>query len=186
MKISLCRATVKELSVQLQFAFYRGDSRRIRRISALLYLADGLSVRAIAERLGISRETIYAWLRAFLLDRCGSLSYRTSPGRPPKLTPKQKQRLKELITAGPEAAGYCTSCWNSALVQHLIEREFGCLYSVHYISQLLYSLGFSYQKARFVSDHLDEEARERWLSQVWPRIPEEARRTGALLLFSDG
>jgi transposase len=183
--IRFCRATVKELSWHLQVAFRRGDRRLGRRITALLWLADGQPVAEIAARLGLSRETVYAWLRAFLLDRCASLSYRTSPGRPAKLTPTQKQYLRALITAGPEAAGYPTGCWNSALVQALIEREFGCCYSVHYLSELLHNLGFSYQKARFVSDHLDEGRRQRWLTTEWPAILRAAWRRGALLLFAD-
>lgn len=58
---------------------------------------------------------------------------------------------------GPGAAGYETGCWNSALIQDLIRREFGKRYNVHYLSTLLKNLGFSYQKARFVSDHHNPE-----------------------------
>jgi len=49
----------------------------------------------------------------------------------------------------------------------------------------LKNLGFSYQKARFVSDHLDPLARQKWLSVTWPAIVKEARDRGALLLFTD-
>jgi hypothetical protein len=49
----------------------------------------------------------------------------------------------------------------------------------------LRGLGFSYQKARFVSDHLDEARRQRWVSEEWPAIVAEARRRKALLLFAD-
>lgn len=177
--------TVKALSQKLQAAFQKGDGRVVRRITALLWLSDGLAVREVCERVGVSRETVYGWVRAFVLEGMDSLKYRTSPGRPSKLTKTQKQRLKELVTQGPQAAGYATGCWNSALVQELILREFGKHYSVHYLSQLLRNLGLSYQKARFVSDHLDEQARQRWLSQVWPQLLEQARQRDALLLFAD-
>ncbi len=59
------------------------------------------------------------------------------------------------------------------------------LYSVQYVSELLRNLGFSYQKARFVSDHLDEVRRQRWHTHEWPAILAAARRQGALLLFGD-
>jgi transposase len=173
------------LTQQLQAAFRRADLRLIKRLTALLLLADGQPPEVVAERLALGRSTIYAWLHAFVLDRFASLRYRTSPGRPAKLTPSQKQRLKELITAGPEAAGYQTGCWNSALIQDLIHREFGQLYNCHYLSELLRNLGFSYQKARFISDHLDEERRRHWRQEVWPVIVEEARCRGAWLLFGD-
>jgi transposase len=47
------------------------------------------------------------------------------------------------------------------LIQQLMQREFGALYNRYYVCELLRNLGFSFQKARFVSDHLDEEARRR-------------------------
>jgi len=183
--IAFSRPTVKTLTQELQAALRLGDGRRSRHISALLMLADGHPVDTVIERLGVARSTVYAWVRAFLLDRWASLRRRSSPGRPPKLTPTHKQRLYDLVTAGPEAAGYQTGCWNSALLQDLIQREFGVLYNLHYLAELLGNLGFSYQKARFLSDHLNEEKRREWLSETWPTLIEVARRTGALLLFGD-
>jgi transposase len=185
LRVRLTAATVKQVLWQLRLAWRCGDKERIRRLTALVGVAEERPVAELAERLGVCEETIYAWLRAFLVDRWASLRRRTSPGRPPKLSPSQKMRLKEVLTAGPEAAGYPTGCWNSALVQDLIEREFGVLYSVKYLAELLGNLGFSYQKARFVSDHLDEERRQRWRRDEWPAMVAEARRRTALLLFAD-
>jgi transposase len=169
----------------LRLAFQGGDLPAIKRISALLLLGDDQSVQTVAQRLGVCKQTIYNWVRAFLLHRWAALRAHKSSGRPAKLSAAQKQRLDQLIDAGPEAAGYDTGCWNSALIQDLIWREFGCLYNVHYLSELLRNLGYSYQKARYVSDHLDEAARQVWLNVTWPTIVADARRRGALLLFGD-
>ncbi len=185
LRVRFTSATVKQLLWQLRLAWRCGDKDRIRRLTALVGLAEERPVAELAERLGVCEETIYAWLRAFLVDRWASLRRRRSPGRPPKLTPGQKARLTAAVTAGPEAAGYPTGCWNSALVQDWIERTFGVLYSVKYVAELLRNLGLTYQKARFVSDHLDEARRQRWLAAEWPAIVAEARRRKALLLFAD-
>jgi transposase len=183
--ITFCRQTVKTLNQHLQAAFRAGNLPQIKRISALLMLAEQQPIAAVVERLGVGRSTVYAWLHAFVLDRYASLQVRKPSGRPAKLTPSQKQRLADLVTAGPEAAGYATGCWHSALLQALIYREFGVLYTAHYVSELLRNLGFSYQKARFVSDHLNEAKRQAWLDETWPALVHHARRTGALLLFGD-
>ena len=183
--ITFTRPTVNTLTQELQAAFRRNDLRRVKRITALLQLADGHAPTPVADRLGLSRSTVYAWLRAFLVAGVASLRPHPAPGRPPKLTPTQKQRLCALVTSGAEAAGYQTGCWTSALLQDLIHREFGVRYHVHYLSELLRNLGFSYQKARFVSDHLNAKQREAWLTATWPAILKAARRTGALLLFGD-
>ena len=44
---------------------------------------------------------------------------------------------------------------------------------------------FSYQKARFVSDHLNEAKRLEWRRTRWPKIVRQARQKKALLLFGD-
>ena len=183
--ITFGRQTVKTLNQHLHAAFRAGNLPLIKHVSALLMLADQVPVPAIVERLSVGRSTVYAWLNAFLRDRWSSLHHRKPAGRPPKLTPSQKQRLCALITAGPTAAGYRTGCWHTALIQALIAREFGVLYNVHYLSELLRNLGFSYQKARFVSDHLNAEQRQQWVRETWPALVQTARRTGALLLFGD-
>ena len=87
-------------------------------------------------------------------------------GRPPKLTPKQRKRFVELIEAGSLVVVFQTACWNSVLIRVLIWREFGVLYNRHYVCTLLHNLGSSFQKARFVSDHLDEAKRLAWVGRT--------------------
>ena len=71
------------------------------------------------------------------------------------------------------------------MLQDLIQRQFGVEYHPHYICALLHNLGFSYQKARFVSDHLDEAKPLEWCQRTWPTVLRRARQRKALLLFGD-
>ena len=50
---------------------------------------------------------------------------------------------------------------------------------------MLKQIGLSYQKAAFVSDHLDEEKRKEWCEQRWPAIIKEAKEKKAIILFCD-
>jgi transposase len=113
------------------------------------------------------------------------LGYEAGGGRKAKLTRTQKKRLSQLIEDGPQAAGFDTACWSSILIRVLIEREFGVLYNRYYVCELLRNLGFSFQKARFVSDHLDEAKRQAWITQEWPQILKAAQNQNALILFGD-
>ena len=187
MRISIhfTRPTVKKLMRHLQRAYATGNVRLVRRVLALLDLGRGEGATEVAERHSVSRQVVYDWLGAFLLQGEDSLVYRRSSGRKPRLTKTQKRRLAELIKAGPEAAGFGTACWTSLLIQLLIQQEFGVLYNRHYVCELLRNLGFSFQKARFVSDHLDEEARQRWWAETWPAILCLARKKKAMILFGD-
>ena len=71
------------------------------------------------------------------------------------------------------------------MLQDLIQRQFGVEYHPHYICTLLHNLGFSYQKARFVSDHLDAAKRLEWCQQTWPTVLRRACQRKALRLFGD-
>jgi len=111
-KIAFRGATVKELRERWQQALRQGNGRLVKRISALLHLGDGVAVVEAAERVGAGESTVHGWLRAFILRGFASLHYGASPGRPSKLTPTQKDRLKALVAAGPLAAGYPSGCWS--------------------------------------------------------------------------
>ena len=114
-----------------------------------------------------------------------SLVSRHSGGRPEQLTPRQQKRLVELIEAGPMVVGFETACWNSVLIRVLIWREFGVLFNRHYVCTLLHNMGFSFQKARFVSDHLDAAKRLTWLQDTWPAIVRAAKRCKGMILCED-
>ena len=163
----------------------QGDYRRLRRLTAIRMIESGFTVATIAAALCLAEQTIRNWFHAFLSQGVSSLNYQKPSGRPPRLTKNQKRELKQLLEAGPEEAGYATACWTSLLVQELIHQRYGVTYSRYYVCELLGHLGFSYQKARFVSDHLNEEARAQWLSETWPQILAEAQAKAALLLFGD-
>lgn len=185
-RIRLSGPTVKELHKRLGQAYTLGDVRLVRRIGALLnYLAHGLAPAEVAAHWSISTASVYNWLHAFLLEGMDSLVYHHGGGRPSRLTPSQKRELCDMLDAGPEAAGFDTGCWSTLLVQELIRQRFGVLYNRFYVSELLRNLGYSYQKARFVSDHLDEARRQEWRQQEWPRILRKAEQRGALILFGD-
>jgi len=185
LSIRFTRPTVKLLIQLLKKAYDAGALRLVRRISVLLSLARGEPIAQVAETFSVSRQTVYDWIKAFMLYGADSLVYHHPTGRKPKLTKTQRRRLVELIKAGPSAAGYLTHCWTSLLVQQLILREFGVLYNRHYVCELLHNLGFSYQKAKFISDHLDEEGRHKWLTETWPQILQQANDKQAMILFQD-
>lgn len=185
-RIQLSGQTVKALQRRLQEAYRQDDVRLVRRIHALLeHLVNGVSVAELSTIWGFTSACFYQWLKEFLLQGLDSLSYQFGGGRKARLTPTQKKRLGKLIDAGPQAAGFDSACWNSILMRVLIDREFGVLYNRYYVCELLRNLGFSFQKARFVSDHLDEAKRQAWITQEWPQILKAARKQHALILFGD-
>ena len=186
-RISLSPEEHKKLLVCLHQAYAQGRLRLVKRIHALIYILAGRTVEQVSQILNVSESAVYVYVNTFILKRFESLVYRRPSGRPPKLTQSQRKELAEWIDAGPEAMGYDCGCWNTALIQDLILVRFGVEYNPHYLAQLLKNMGYSYQKARFVSDHLDEVAKEReaWDTITWPEIIRLAQEKGALVLFGD-
>ena len=184
-RLTLHRLQKEALKKRLETARNSGNIRLLNRVLAILAIAEGIRHEQIDATLRVSVESIRLWLNAFLLDGVRNLYPKKSPGRPPKLTKTQKRELTAIIDKGPSEAGFLSSCWRSPMIQHLIYEKYGIFYSVHYISQLLKNMGFSYQKARFVSDHLDEAARKKWLSTTFPQIISLAEDKNAYILFGD-
>jgi len=184
-RIALCRSTLNMLNEIARKAQHRGDLRTVRRVDAILALANGHPPLVIACILSVSEEAIRLWGNAFVLKGPNGLVSNKPPGRPGKLTKSQKQQFSEILTAGPSAAGFTGACWRSPMIQRLIYERFGVFYSVCYIAQLLKNMGFSYQKATFVSDHKDPEKRKDWLEKTWPEIIKHAKERHAAILFGD-
>lgn len=184
-RLDLSRKIIVTLQNELNNARQLGNLRRCQKISAILSLNSGYSVNAIADILNVGISSVYEWLKKFLSKGVAGLREQFSPGRPSKLTKKQRKRLADFIDSGPEACGFLNGCWRSPMLQELIMREFGVFFSVHYISQLLKNMGFSFQKARFVAAGQDEIARNKWLESEWPKILKQAHKNEAYLLFGD-
>jgi transposase len=184
-RITFRSETVKRMKVELEKAYGRGDKRAVRRLSVLLMVGKRMSLASILALWNVSAQTVYNWLDEFTRQGWDSLRYEKAPGRPSCLTKTQKQKLAAWIEAGPEASGYECGCWTSVMIQDLIWKKFRVLYNRFYVCELLRNLGFSFQKARFVSDHLDAEARQRWMESEWPEILKQAKQTGASLFFGD-
>jgi transposase len=184
-RLGLSGAQRMRLDVELVKAKQAGDMPRVNRVLSILALADGMAVSDIARMLRVSAEAVRGWVKRYLVSGVRGLWAKKSPGRRPKLTKSQRRELRQLLDAGPAKAGLPGNCWRSPMIQYLIQERFGVFYSVRYISELLKSMGYSYQKARFVSGHLDQEAREQWLGSQWPEILKLARRKNAYLLFGD-
>ena len=53
------------------------------------------------------------------------------------------------------------------------------------MSALLHKLGYSFQKAERISDHLDPKRRQQWREETWPSLLVEAKRVKGLILFGD-
>jgi len=186
-RLTLGSSQREALAAKVARASKMGDTRTMIRALAILALAGPLAekLKEAASCYGINVRTVQSWLSAFLLKGVASLEIKKSPGRPPKLTKRQKEELARLIDEGPSIAGFLGNCWRSPMIQMLIKEQFGVTYSAFYIPELLKNMGFSYQRARFIYDQDNEEERARWIAEKWPEILALGKEKKSYILFGD-
>lgn len=186
-RLGLRKGEREEIINCLHRAYKTRSLRLVKRIQAIIFLIDGYTVSEVAHILNLSEQSIYNYIKAFISRRLASFKYKQPPGRPARLTKSQKKELCKLIDEGPLEAGYDCGCWDSSLLQDLILSQFGVEYTPQYIAQLLKNLGYSYQRAKFVSDHLEDvkPKQEKWMKEEWPEIMRLAKEKQAMVLFGD-
>jgi len=189
--LSFSKSILEKLQDNLLIALRLSNIRLYRLANALLWFAEGVGVKEIAKRMGVHIKTIINWLTTFMHKGMVWLTsqHYQGRGRKEKLTKAQQKILVELIKDGPEASGFHCGIWNSAMIAEVIWLKFEVRYNLNYLSSLLKKLGFSYQKARFISDRQEEEtyqiARKKWLEETLPAIIKKAEAENSVVLFGD-
>src|SRR5512134_2138557 len=108
----------------------------------------------------------------------------SSRGRPPRLTPEQKQELAQIVRPGPLAARFRNNLWTCRRVAQVIRERFGVEYHRDHVGRLLHALGFTQQKPQRRATQRDETAIEHWRKHDWERIKKRAAESKRSLRFS--
>lgn len=136
------------------------DGAQVRRLMALAAVADGKR-RAEAAAIGLmDRQTLRDWVVRFNAKGAEGLIDKTSPGRPPKLTPAQKQELRQVVEDGPEKHVSHLVRWRRADLAALAKARFAVDCHETTIGRMLRELGFSHISARPRHPEKDEQAAE--------------------------
>ena len=141
-----------------------------RRKRALDLLDEGLSLNAVARRIGCAPISVLRWRDA--RKKSGALVFvvKTSPGRPSRLSEKDIRKLAKLLLKGPLSQGYRTDLWTTQRIADLIEKEFGVKYHRDHIGRIMKKMGWSPQKPERRAMERDEERIRNWRETDFPRI----------------
>lgn len=146
-----------------------------RRRRAMQLLRAKVSLHEVARRIGCAASSVMRWRDALRRGGRRALRVRSAPGRPPKLSARQRQALVRLLTRGATAHGYATELWTTARVAELIGRHFGIYYHRDHVGRLLHQLGWSHQKPERRAAERDEAAIARWKRVQWPAVKKRPR-----------
>jgi transposase len=191
MTIQFSKETLTQLDKERELAEKLNNLRLFKIVQCLFMRHNGESVGDIAELLRVPVRTVYEWIGRFLRERfnwlCGK--HYQGRGRKCRLTKAQREDIVRIVDAGPAEEGFDMGVWTSAMIQEVIQRKFGVTYTCRYLCSLLKKWGLSYQKAKFISDKVDEETwreqRKTWKAETWQTILRLAQERGAVILFED-
>jgi transposase len=128
----------------------RGSPEQLekRRRQAVALSAHGYGPAEIARRLKTTPQSVCAWLRRHRQGGRSALAARPVPGRPSKLTARQRRALAACFLKGASAFGFATDFWTGPRVAELIRRRWGAAYHVDAIRRLMAGLVLPPSKAR--------------------------------------
>jgi len=114
----------KEYQQLLMLAGNSSDARIVRRAQAMLWLIEEEDVEEVAERLGVSRQTIYNWSGRFArregLELIQRLADAPREGRPAIALGVIDPLIDQMLEVYPYQIGYSQAVWTAGLLtQHL-------------------------------------------------------------------
>jgi len=146
------------------------NAKQRDRYRAVLLAMDGLEGDEIALRLGRSPRFVDEWVGRYRRGGLAALRPRKQPGRRPKLTAGQEQRLKARLDAGPrDSDGVCTLRGKDGC--RIIEQEFGVVHTLGGIYDVLRRLGYSSLVPRPRHRKNDPQAAQQFVEERAPFLP---------------
>ena len=141
-----------------------------RRRRAIDLLKAGASITDVARRLGCSHSSVILWRDAVRRRGLTALQAKPAPGRPPKLTARQRAKLPRLLLRGASAWGFETDLWTTRRIAVVIHREFGVSLHRAHVGRVLTALDWSCQKPERRALERDEAAIARWKRYRWTTV----------------
>lgn len=137
------------------------DAKTSRWLLGVRLMALKETPSVIGPQLGVTEQTVRNWTHRFLSGGIEALRRRKSPGHPTTLPREEEERFKERIRQGPaKEDGIAT--WRGLSVIAMLQREFGVVYKLSGVYDLLHRLGFSSLMPRALHPDSSEEERERF------------------------
>lgn len=156
------------------------------RIRAVQLLESGWRAEDVAEALGVSRGSVFAWQKTYREHGLAALSTKIASGRQATLTDQQMMRVYTwIVGSDPRAHAFGFALWTRQLVRDLVVRHFGVRLSLPTIGRILRKLGLSPQRPLYRAYQQDPGKVRVWKQETFPAIKAEAAAVGGEVFFAD-
>ena len=141
-----------------------------RRRKAVGLFEQGLNLSAVAQKIGCSVSSVHRWEVDYKKKGAEGLKSKPVPGRPAKLTSRQKRSLTKILVDGPMTQGYSTDLWTGRRIAETVRKRFGVSYHPNHLWWFLTQMGWSHQKPETRAKERDEKKIKQWKRHTWPHI----------------
>ncbi len=149
-----------------------------RRLAAGRLLLAGKKNIEVVRTLNVSQSSVNRWKKIVWRQGIDGLRGKPPPGRPSKLTKRQRKTLVQILLRGAQAAGFSSDLWTGKRLTEVIRRKFNVEYHPNHVLKILRQLQFTPQKPLRRARQQDRDALEHWRAVEWPRI-KKGRLAGA-------
>jgi transposase len=165
------------------------DVLQALRLRALRGCERGFTEADVADRLGVSRETVSRWWTAYASGGPAALPGERT-GRPVgsgrSLSDEHARHIQRLIDDhSPEDLGIAAAVWTRKAVRDLIGKEYAIDMPVRTVGESLKRWGSTAKVPRRRAKDQDPEEVREWLEDTDPAIEERAAREGAEIHWCD-
>lgn len=117
------------------------DAKFLRKVTIVNLMLNGASASSLSPSCGETTRTLTTWMKSVDEKGFDSLRPKKQPGRPAKLTAKQKEEIKVAILSPPEDLRY--TVWDGSSLSDYISTSYGISLGVRQCQRLFHELGFS-------------------------------------------
>ena len=158
----------------------------LRRIAVRAVVEKRQSPESIAKIFGISRSSIYEWLRWYRDGGEKALDTQSAPGAIPVILPHMDRWLKQtILKSTPADHGYDTVLWTLKILVDLLQKRFGIWVSDSTVALHLHRMKLSCQAPCYRAQAQDPDQVEDFLDHKFPMIQRYAEKIGADIGFED-
>lgn len=165
------------------------EVREAMRIRAIGMHKKGKKNYEIMEVLGVNKNTVTNWLKAYsTLGKIGLIerSRGVKKGTARLLTESQERQVQKwIIDKMPDQLKLPYGLWTRKAVKELIEMKFGIHVAIRTMGEYLKRWGFTPQKPKKKAYEQNSVAVSKWLKEEYPKIEEQAKQEQAEIHWGD-
>ncbi len=166
---------MKESKIKLGATHYSIDTKKI----ILESIKSGKTPTEISQTFGMSRSTIYQWIKASSLER------KTGSGKQPILTLDEINRLLAYIQNPATNYGFENDLWTGPRITKLIKDKLKKKLHRTTVYRMLTEENQTFKKPEYRWSEADKNKQSLWIKTTIPAIKRFVTKNKALLFFLD-